>query len=349
MMAIFLTILVLQVVAGYICAKGIFYLTQKTWLGVCVMLLTVTIFFPFAKFDYDGLNGLIDAVCNVGYIYTGFIMYFSCFCVLVFCASKCLKNFNIKKALQYSFGITLLMLIAGYINAINPRTTRITIPADKNMRICFFSDLHIGSISTERIMRRLINIINAENPDLIIIGGDVFDRRGVRDYLKTFIKDFQKITSKYKTFAVIGNHEVYSDHNICIDILRQAGISVLLDEVAEFNGISLVGRLDHIFTGRKSLSEIIPNMKANTIVVDHAPVAIDESVDHHAFLHLSGHTHGGQMFPMSIVTNMMFYTTGVLHHIKDTYAYITYGIGFWGAPYRIGATPEVVIIDLRKS
>ena len=122
----------------------------------------------------------------------------------------------------------------------------------------------------------------------------------------------------------------------------------MIDEVAEVKGFNIAGRVDRTVRSRKSLSQILSECTKNLIVVDHTPSAIDESVQHHALLHLSGHTHGGQTFPMNLVVNYLFGSTGDLRKIQDTYAYITYGAGFWGPPYRIGNIPEVVLVNISK-
>jgi hypothetical protein len=116
----------------------------------------------------------------------------------------------------------------------------------------------------------------------------------------------------------------------------------------QVKGFNIVGRVDRIVLSKKSLSKIISGNEKNLIIVDHTPSDIGESVKHHALLHLSGHTHGGQVFPMNLIVNHLFGPTGDLKKIQDTYAYITYGAGFWGPPYRIGNIPEVMLINISK-
>lgn len=342
---------IVQILAGYICAKGIFCITQKTWLSVLAMLLSLTCVASFLAMTKDStkFTWLLDGICYVGYVYLGFIVYFSVGCIAGFIFSKFCPSIELSKILSAVLVGVILILFAGYINAINPRLKKLTIPCSVNMKICFLSDIHVGSIGTNITLSKITKMINQIKPDLIILGGDVLDKKGVRDYQNKFIRVFSKITSKYKTVAVVGNHELYTGLDECLAILRKAGISVLIDENISVNGVNIVGRMDCSVFRRKPLSKILPKNNLPTIVVDHSPEAIDEAVSSFAFLQLSGHTHGGQIFPLNIATSLMYEPTGVLEMIKATYLYISYGAGFWGPPYRIGTIPEVVSIELRKT
>lgn len=349
-MALFFTVFAFaQVLAGYVCAKGIYCITKMNWLGAIVMLLSVSV--PFSVFVlHRSLKcaWLINLICYTGYIYLGFLLYFSIFCILAFIAYKLNSDINLQKTLLIGLIIIVLTLVAGYINAINPRLKKITIPADSNLRICFVSDIHIGSINTEKIFDNVLKHIEEANPDIVILGGDTIDIKGITDYSDNFIKNAKKITSKCKIYAVIGNHELYTGAQDCVNLLKKSGISLLLDDFANIGDYTLVGRLDKNILSRKKLQEIIPANKKHLIVVDHSPDSIYESAQNGAFLHLSGHTHGGQMFPINFITDFLYEPTGKLGKIGDTYFYITYGAGFWGPPYRVGNSPEVVLIDLKK-
>ena len=352
-MALFFTVFAfVQVLAGYICAKGIYFITKMNWLGAIVVLLSVSIpFSVFAMHNALKCKWLLDLICYTGYIYLGFILYFSLFCILTFIAYKINSDINLQKTLLFELIAVIVILIVGYINAINPRLRKITIPAASNLRICFVSDIHVGSINTKNILDKVCKYIKQANPDIVVLGGDTIDIKGITDYSDDFLKISKQITSEYKTYAVIGNHELYTGAQDCINLLKKSGISMLLDNCVDIGEYSIVGRLDKNILTRKNLQEIISENNVNKkhmIVVDHAPDSIYESVQNGAFLHLSGHTHGGQMFPINFITNFIYEQTGKLGKINDTRFYITYGAGFWGPPYRVGSSPEVVLIELKK-
>lgn len=339
-----------QVFAAYICARGIFCITQKVWLGVVTVLLSLTSVASFLAMmkDENKISWLLDGICYVGYVYLGFIVYFSLVCIVGFVFAKFYPEFKLSRFLSFGLAGVMIVLLMGYMNAMKPRLKRIVVPCNVNMKICFLSDIHVGLINTDSMLLKISKLIRQIEPDLVVLGGDMFDKKGIRDYQEEFIKIFTPITSKYKTIGVVGNHELYTGVSACLSVLQKAGIHMLVDDFVTVNGVNFVGRMDCSINKRKKLTEILPQNGYPTIVVDHSPIAVRESVNNSVLLQLSGHTHGGQMFPMSIVISLMYEPTGTLKKIKDTYLYITYGAGFWGPPYRIGTTPEVVLVELKK-
>lgn len=349
MIIIFTIILVLQIFAGYICAKGIYCITKITWLSVLIVLLSITAPLAFGEIRNSlKCYWLTDLLCDVGYFYLGFTLYFSIFCILVFIVYKFNNAIDLRKILSFGLFTVLLVLLCGYINALNPRLKKIKIPYNRNLKICFVSDIHVGSINTMTILKKVTLLVERVNPDILILGGDIFDTRGLRNYGDKFVNIMSKITQKYKTYAVIGNHEIFTGAQECINLMKRTGIYMLLDNCITVDSINIIGRLDKMIYNRKSLSKIIPTDKKDVLIVDHSPDSIDESIENNVFLHLSGHTHGGQMFPLNFLTSYLYKPTAMLDKIKNTYFYISTGAGFWGPPYRIGNTPEVVLIELGK-
>lgn len=350
MAVVFSVVIVLQILAGYFCAKVAQYLTKKVWLGFLAMLFAlVPAVSIYLKKSLIHCEWFTNGFCYLGYIYLGFILYFPVYCISVFVFHKFYKKISLKKLLSAGFVLVPIFLFGGYLNAINPRLKTINIEGSSDLKICFVSDIHVGCINTKHILNRVADCIEKANPDVVILGGDVLDIEALKVYEKTFVDIMRdKITSKYETYTVIGNHEIYAGVEDCVRLLKQAKIKILIDKAVEVKGFNIVGRLDRTVLQRKSLSQIVTNDMKNLIVIDHTPSAIEESADHHALLHLSGHTHAGQTFPMNFVVNYMFGPTGDLRKVKNTYAYITNGAGFWGPPYRIGNIPEVVLINISK-
>lgn len=350
MAVFFFLFFLLILLASYICARGIFCITQEAWLGAIMMMLSLTCVASFLAITKKSsvFSWLLDGICYFGYVYLGFIAYFSMVCIAGFVGAKIFSGINLPKFLSFGLAGVMIILVAGYLNAIKPRLKRVVIPCHTNMKICFISDIHIGSINTSTTLARVTKLIKKIDPDLIILGGDMFDPKGIRDYQDKFVETFLPITSKYKTIGVIGNHEIYTGVSKCLPVFAKARIHMLLDDSISINGFNFVGRIDSDLP-RKLLSEIFPKNNLPTVVIDHSPKTIDEAIDNFAFLQLSGHTHGGQFFPANIITNLIYEPTGVLKKVKTAYLYISYGAGFWGPPYRIGTTPEVVLVELKKS
>ena len=339
---------VLQILAGYICARGLYCITNRVWIGVLAMLMTVSVPLSMGILHASVKCGkFLNIIVHIGYLYLGFILYFSIICVLVYIL-HCLFKFDLGKALWIGFFGVFLILSAGYFNAMHPAVKRITISAKTNAKICFISDIHAGSINTVSILQNIARTIDWIKPDLVIFGGDTVDRNALDVYNEDFVKIMSGITAKYKVYAIVGNHEFFAGLWDSVKLMQKAGIKVLMDESINEGDLTIVGRIDAMLNDRKHLEDIIPAEHNDLIVVDHTPSAINESVDNHALLHLSGHTHGGQLFPLNFLTDIMFKPTGMLDKIDDTNYYITTGVGFWGPPYRIGHRPEIVVVQLKK-
>ncbi|MCR5225278.1 MAG: metallophosphoesterase [Alphaproteobacteria bacterium] len=345
---IFVFFAVLYVIAGYVSAKCIYIATKQMWLGVITVLMSTT--FPFAmSLMHLGIpcNWFLNIWCYIGYISIGFFMYFSMYCLCVLAVWLFWEKLNLQKAFLFGIVGVVMLLCYGYFNATNPRLKVIEIPSDVEAKICFVADIHVGSIGTVNLLNRTTNLINSTDADFVIFGGDTLDLNALLEYKDEFLKCMAKIHKP--KLAVIGNHEIYAGIAESIDVMKQAGIRVLLDESQNIGNLTIVGRIDSTSPQRKPLSQIMPQNPKNVIVIDHAPKEINESVEQHAMLHLSGHTHDGQMFPMTFVTRFKYGTkTGVLRKLQNTYCYVTPGAGFWGSPYRIGNHPEVVLVLLRR-
>ena len=345
---IFVLFSILYVLAGYISAKCIFVATKQMWLGVVTVMLSTT--FPFAmSLMHLGIpcNWFLDIWCYIGHISIGFFMYFSIYCLGVLAVWLFWKQLNLRRTFSLGMVGVAALLCYGYFNAMHPRLKVIEIPAATDAKICFVSDIHIGSIGTVKLLNRVTNLINSTNADLVIFGGDTLDLNALLKYKKEFLQSMAKINRP--KFAVIGNHEIYAGASGSIKVMKQAGIRVLLDETENIRDLTIVGRIDSTYPQRETLAQIMPKDRKNVIVIDHAPKDVNESVEQHAMLHLSGHTHDGQMFPMNFIPRFKYnIETGVLLKFQDTYCYVTPGAGFWGAPFRIGNHPEVVLIRLKR-
>ncbi|MCR5225279.1 MAG: metallophosphoesterase [Alphaproteobacteria bacterium] len=343
----FFLFIILYVFAGYISAKCIYIATKQMWLGVATVLLSTT--FPIARrlmHFWTPSNWFLNIWCYIGYISIGFFMYFSMYCLCVLAVWLFWKKLNLQKAFLFGIAGVVILLCYGYFNAMNPRLKVIEIPSDIEAKICFVSDIHVGSIGTVKLLNRVTNLINSTDADFVIFGGDTLDLNALLKYKDEFLQSMERI--RKPKLAVIGNHEIYAGSSENIELMRQAGIHVLLDEAQNVGDLTIVGRIDSTYNQRKALKEIIPADGHNIVVVDHTPIAVSESAKNHAILHLSGHTHDGQMFPMNYVPRFKYnIETGVLRKLRNMYCYVTFGAGFWGAPYRIGNHPEVVLIHLK--
>ncbi len=249
--------------------------------------------------------------------------------------------------------------IYGYFNN-NIQITRYNIETEKeaNTKIIFLSDLHIGNKGiNEKQIKDIVSIINKENPDLLIFGGDTIEKEDT--FLKT--KNITRIIQHIKTkniYGVLGNHEYYFDNNpqSMRDLMeKNYKIDILEDEFVKFNDdLIIIGRLDYFskYFGveRKSLDKILENVDKNNfiIVVDHNPINFEESIENNIDLQLSGHTHGGQFFPFTIANRLFYKRLYGFFKEKNSRLIISSGVGTSGIPLRIMTKKELVIINIKS-
>ncbi len=218
-------------------------------------------------------------------------------------------------------------------------------------KIAFFADSHFGNIHREETAEDIVSLIGAENPALILMGGDFFDGPPIDPHLVT--KPFQKLTTRIPTYFVSGNHEEYGDTIGFLRSLQSAGFHIINDKRVELDGLQIVG-LDFVTTRTPEATEMVMmhlmvNHNLPTIVLKHIPRNIGQLVDGGADLTLHGHTHEGQMWPFSWVTWFVYkgYDFG-LKSYGDALVYTTSGAGSWGPPQRFGTAQEVVFFTLER-
>ncbi|WP_317372386.1 metallophosphoesterase [Helicobacter canis] len=253
------------------------------------------------------------------------------------------------------FGLFFLFFFTSRNNALHiPQVRNVQIPLPKlkqQKRIAMISDVHIGHILKADFLARIVERINALNADVVVIVGDLID-----DDIAKVGKELaalQKIASKEGVFYVNGNHEYYHGIAPIMEFMRSSGVRVLDNESLELSGFNLAGVND--LAGLR-FGEYVPdlartrqglNASKPSILLAHQP-KFARLYDVGGFdLVLSGHTHAGQVFPMSIFVWLdQHYIHGLYQHTKDTKLYVSSGAGFWGPSFRFLAPSEIVCIDL---
>jgi len=267
---------------------------------------------------------------------------------------------NIKLGFIVVFVLSLLTTVYGYFNARNPMVNPVSVaidkPLSKDLKIVVVSDLHIGAIVSNTKIERLVREINAIQPDLVLIVGDLVDhnpRFAIKDEVG---KQFLKLHPPMGIYAVTGNHEYIGEAEMSIQYLSQYGIQYLRDTAVNVqNQIIIAGREDkqmQFVTGkkRKPISEILQDSPTGlpVILMDHQPVEYDKAVESGVDLMLSGHTHKGQMWPMNYITKAVFENHYGLYQKGKSWFYTSNGFGTWGPPIRVGNRPEIVLITLQQ-
>ena len=228
-------------------------------------------------------------------------------------------------------------------------------------KIVLLSDLHLGYHNRRSEFKKWVDLINAEHPDLILIAGDIIDI-SVRPLLEENVaEEFHRL--KAPVYACLGNHEYYSGEPKAGEFYREAGIHLLRDSVAKIGNIAIIGRDDKTNPHRRSIAEIIRKAEKNgnltklssqkthqefTILLDHQPYNLEEAEQNGIDFQFSGHTHHGQVWPISWITDAIYEDAFGPLRKNHTQYYVSSGMGIWGGKFRIGTRSEYVVLTLRS-
>ena len=221
------------------------------------------------------------------------------------------------------------------------------------LRIVQVSDVHIGDVLGRPFLEDMVRRCIALRPDLVAVTGDLVDGR--LSQIGSTISELQKLRSRWGTYFITGNHEYYSgDLEWCAGLERM-GLNVLRNRTVSLRDgdarLDLVGVDDYGQKDRPrgwdlgaALAGRDPEHPA--VLLAHQPRAVEDAIEQGIGLQLSGHTHGGQLFPMTGVVAALWRYSAGLYRVGDGHVYVHRGTGFWGPPMRIGSPPEIAVITL---
>jgi predicted MPP superfamily phosphohydrolase len=227
-------------------------------------------------------------------------------------------------------------------------------PALRGFRIAVVSDIHLGPLAGRAHTERIVRMINETTPDLVAIVGDLVD--GTVAELGPAAEPLRDLHSREGSFFVTGNHEYFVDDPLSwLRELERLGVRPLRNEntvirrgaaafdLAGVNDVAGASRSDPPDFDR-ALSGRDPSRP--TVLLAHQPVQVIQAAAHEVDLQLSGHTHGGQMWPFHYAVRAVQPSLAGLSTVDDTELYVSRGAGFWGPPVRIGAPPDISVISL---
>lgn len=264
-------------------------------------------------------------------------------------------------------GLTLTLLVffgtmaVGHYNVRYPRAVyqklvieRLVQPGQepqKRMRLVFFSDLHIGEAMTPDYVQRAVDLINAQEADLILCGGDYIDHRYVYAYEERVIQIMRQLRAPQGVYFVLGNHEYRDDLEKSIAYPELIGAKLLRDSIVypADSLIALIGRDDHCNWYREKITDLVPKARVEgrpSILFEHTPASLDSLTMVPVDLMLCGHTHGGQLFPGQLITWWKYGISSGIRQEGQQQACVTAGIGSAGATYRFGTRSEIQVYDL---
>jgi uncharacterized protein len=228
-------------------------------------------------------------------------------------------------------------------------------PAFDGFRIAVVSDIHLGPLAGRAHTERIVAMINETAPDLVAIVGDLVD--GTVGELGSAVEPLRDLDSREGTFFVTGNHEYFNEDTLSwLRELERLDVQPLRNQntairrgAATFDlaGVNDVAGKSHSDPPDfdRALSGLNP--ASPTILLAHQPVMVTEAASRGVDLQLSGHTHGGQMWPFHYIVRLAQPSLAGLSTVDGTQLYVTRGVGFWGPPMRIGAPPDITVVSLQ--
>ncbi|KES06771.1 membrane protein [Streptomyces toyocaensis] len=236
-----------------------------------------------------------------------------------------------------------------------PGVKRVTVPLAKlpraahGFRIAVVSDIHLGPVLGRGFAQKVVDTINSTQPDLIAVVGDLVDG-SVKD-LGPAAAPLARLRARHGSFFVTGNHEYFSGAEQWVDEVRRLGLTPLENARTELPHFDLAGVNDLAGEDEgqgpdyaRALGD--RDRERACVLMAHQPVQIHQAVDHGVDLQLSGHTHGGQLWPGNLIARGANPTLAGLDRYGDTQLYVSRGAGAWGPPTRVGAPSDVTVIEL---
>jgi predicted MPP superfamily phosphohydrolase len=253
--------------------------------------------------------------------------------------------------LGFDLGLPIVIVILGILNFHHLRVKEYSVEVPRRssvlteLKIVFAADFHLGEQTESDFMERFVALANDQDPDLVLIGGDVLEGDRRDEALDHFEAQFRRLKSKYGVFAVPGNHEGYGGNRD--EFFGRANIKLLRDAVERIDGAFYVaGRNDGRARGRKAIEALLRDTPDDLplILLDHRPTDLENVSHTRVDVQLSGHTHHGQLFPINFITNKQYELSWGYLKKGQTHFFVTSGVQLWGPRVRTVGASEILRI-----
>jgi predicted MPP superfamily phosphohydrolase len=302
-------------------------------------------------------NPPVRAFYRIASVWLGMLNFFfvaACLCwiayPLVYFSGLAVSRHAIAGAF---FGFAILASLYGIINAASIRVRRITVklrglPVPWRGRVAaLVTDTHLGHVKGYAFLSRIVNKLRQLGADVVFFSGDLFD--GTKVDAHRLVSPLKRLSPQFGSYFVTGNHEEFSDPTKYLDALKNSGVHVLHNEKVNLDGLQVVGVPYSESGDAKHYQSILEGAELDrdraSVLLAHVPHGLAVAEKQGISLQLSGHTHGGQIFPFTWFTNRIFgeFTYG-LKRFGELLVYTSSGAGTWGPPMRVGTQPEIVLI-----
>jgi predicted MPP superfamily phosphohydrolase len=257
--------------------------------------------------------------------------------------------------------IVSIIIIAGYVNTrlLSVKTLKLQLRKGlgklNGLNAVLISDVHLSPINNGSHLTNIVKKINELDPDIVFIAGDLVDDNALNLEQRNIGAALRDFKSKYGVYAITGNHEFINGIGGCVKYMNDFGLKLLRDSIVKIeDSFYVLGRDDRAnpqFANgrRKTIPEILTGTDKDlpVILMDHTPFGLDEAMNNKIDLQLSGHTHHGQMFPVNMITKLIYEKSWGYLKKGSTQYYISCGVGTWGPPVKIGSPSEIVNLKIK--
>lgn len=327
------------------------------YIVIAVVLFLALSYILGRIFTHKGIDGFFSFLEVIGAVWMG-VLFISTTYILF---ADILTLFGYFKstsiyARYFALIVSLFLIIFSFYQGMRtPVIKEVKVltdnPSLKKLKIVQLSDLHLGKIQGKKFLKKVVEKVDYQNPDIVVITGDIIDSDGKKEgKLK---KIFKEIKAKIGVFAVLGNHEYYHGAHKNLKFFEESGITILRNENREIlDGLILAGVDDLSFKRefdqkedflQKALKE---RKKGYTILLSHSPLEVEKSAQFGVNLMLAGHCHNGQIWPFKFFSKIFYPYNYGIYKVKDMDLIVTSGTGTWGPPMRLFRPNEIVVIEL---
>ena len=249
------------------------------------------------------------------------------------------------------FALLFLLFVYGRIHYDHKVPVALDLQTRKSLphsyRVVMASDLHLGYHNGRRELARWVDMMNEERPDLIFFAGDIIDISMRPVIEEDMAEELRRLQAP--VYACLGNHEYYARDARVKKFYQEVGFHLLIDEAATVDSsLVVVGRDDKTNRHRKSLNQLMEGVDKNryVILLDHQPHHLEMAEEEGVDFQLSGHTHRGQVWPISWFTDLLYECSWGNYQRGGTHYYVSSGLGIWGGRFRIGTQSEYVVATI---
>jgi hypothetical protein len=328
-------------------------------LGIILIILCFS-FVLSSVFNFNFNNLFTRIFYRISAVWLGAAFYLflvSCFYILAVSILP-ISYFYLKDFCIFLFVLAALVSIYGVVHARITLVKNITVALPNlgaawlSKKAVFISDIHLGAVNGENFAKKIVAKINKINPDIVFIGGDLYD--GVKVNEREVVRPFALLSPALGTYFVTGNHEEFRNDKLYLESIKNVGIHVLNNELVVLDGLQLLGVDDRDSTNALKFKTILEKLNIDksksSILLKHQPSLLDIAEKAGISLQISGHTHKAQDFPLNIFSYLIFkgYDYG-LKMFGNMAEYTSSGVGTWGPPLRVGSDSEIIVFKfLRK-